>query len=183
MTRLVVFIGFCVAFAAGWTVGLTRHRAAEQQSISAPPATTRSIHRGRGFLESELNLTAQQKEQLNTIWSDIARGGRGDHENRRQELRDKRDSNIAALIRPEDKPKYEQALQSYRDGVEAMDREVRDRFRKAVEATKAVLTTEQRAKSEQILSRHPFGPSSGGPPGRDRGGRDRETTRRSEPAH
>ena len=176
MTKLVVIIGFCVAFAAGLTVGLSRQR----QPVEAEPAssvnepTTRHGHRGSSFLATELNLTPQQQEQLKEIWSRTARGGRGDHEKRRQELRDRRDAEIEAIIRPEDKEKYQKAMSDYRAGLDAMDREMRDRFRNSVEETKKVLTPEQRAQYEEILSRQW---------GRDRD-RDpnRETTRRSEPA-
>src|SRR5687767_3855756 len=106
MTKLVVIIGFCVAFAAGLTVGLSRHRQQvepDQPATTAP--TTRHGHRGSSFLATELNLTPQQQEQLKEIWSRMARGGRSEHEQRRQELRDKRDADIESIIRPEDKEK------------------------------------------------------------------------------
>jgi Spy/CpxP family protein refolding chaperone len=176
MTKLVVIIGFCVAFAAGLTVGLSRRANVEQPLMPAAP-TTRS-HRGSSFLATELNLSKEQQEQLKQIW-EAARGGRGEHDNRRQELRDKRDADIEALLPAEQKAKYEQAMADYRAGLDAMDREVRDRFRKSVEETKKVLTPEQRAKYEEILSRHSPGGS-----GRD-WGRDRDrstTTRRSDAA-
>ncbi len=191
MTKLVVLIGFCVAFAAGLTVGMSRH-GGPQASSPATQLTSRPSH--RGFLPSELNLSADQQEQLSKIWSETARGGRGEQDDRRRQLRQKRDETIASLIRPEDKDKYEQAIKDYGDQTSAMDREMRDRFKKAVEATKQLLTPEQRTKYEEILSRHSFG-QPGGSPGRGRGDsnrndggrgdvRDREsTTRRSEPAN
>src|SRR5688500_18620938 len=101
MTKLVVIIGFCVAFAAGLTVGLSR-----RANIEHPPrpaaATTRFIYRGGSFLASELNLTKEQQEQLKQIW-EAARGGRDQHDNRRQQLRDKRDADIEALLSPQQK--------------------------------------------------------------------------------
>src|ERR1043165_1873336 len=105
MTKLVVFIGFCIAFVAGLTVGVQRQRSMEP-GVAAPP-TTHPAH--RGFLPSELNLTPQQQEQMSKIWSD-AHGGRGETDDRRRELREKRDNEIAALIPSQDKPKYEKAL-------------------------------------------------------------------------
>lgn len=178
MTKLVVLIGFCVAFAAGLTVGMSRARVHET-GTNAPPTSRPS--RG-GYLTAELKLTLDQQEKLSKIWSETAKGGRGESEDRRRQLRQKRDETIAALIRPEDKEKYEQAIKDYSDQTSAMETAMRDRFKKAVDDTNAMLTPEQRVKYAEILSRHtPGGP---GGPGRGRGerGGDRETTRRFEPA-
>jgi Spy/CpxP family protein refolding chaperone len=178
MTKLVVLIGFCVAFAAGLTVGISRGRMQHQQSnVNAPP-TTHPSH--RGFLTAELNLTPEQQTQLSTIWSDVAHGGRNEQDKQRQQLREQRDAEILALIPAQDKEKYEKAVSDYREQTSAMDREMRARFQDAVEKTKGILTPEQRAKYEEILSRHQFGGPGG--PGRGERGRDRETTRRSAPA-
>jgi Spy/CpxP family protein refolding chaperone len=170
MTRLVVIIGFCVAFAAGLTVGLAKRGNVEQSTAPAAP-TSRSSHRGSSFLASELSLTPDQQEQLKKIW-EPSRGGRDEHERRRRELREKRDGAVEALIRDEDKAKFQQAMDDYRKGQEALDREMREGFRSKVEATKKILTPEQTVKYEEFLSRRDWG-------------RDRErptTTRRSEPA-
>ena len=180
MTKLVVLIGFGVAFAAGLTVGTSRVRQRQQMEAGASATpSTRPSH--RGFLPSELNLTQEQQEQLSKIWSEAARGGRSEQDDRRKQLRQKRDETIASLIRPEDKEKYEQTLKDYADQATAIDREMRDRFKKSVEETKQILTPEQRTKYEEILSRHPFG-GPGGPSARERGGHDHETTRRGDPA-
>ena len=165
MTKLVVIIGFCVAFAAGLTVGLSGNRAIEPKPASPTTQSERHGHRGSSFLASELNLTTEQQEKMKEIWSRTAKGGRGDHDDRRQELRDKRDADIEALIPASDKEKFQKILADYRAGLDAMDNEARDRFRKSVEETKQILTPEQRAKYEEILSRQ--------------WGRDRGSTRRS----
>ena len=199
MTKLVVLIGFCVAFAAGLTVGVSHERQLQRAaSVATTMPTTRPNHRG-GFLPSELNLTPQQQEAFSKIWSDTARGGRSEQDERRHQLLQTRDETIASLISPDIKEKYEQALKDYTDQMAAMDKEMRDRFKKAVDETNALLTPEQRTKYEEILSRHPFaGPNGpGGPFGRGRGGNgphdgqhdgshdgkpDHDTTRRSDPA-
>src|SRR5687767_2872315 len=136
MTKLVVIIGFCVAFAAGLTVGLSRQRVAEVSPASPQSPTTKHSHRGSSFLASELNLTSEQQEQMKEIWSRTAKGGRGDHDDRRQELRDKRDADIEALIPASEKEKFQKILADYRAGLDAMDNEARDRLRKSVEETK-----------------------------------------------
>src|SRR6185437_11592650 len=111
MTKLVVLIGFCVAFAAGMTVGMKRGRVTQPAAPAVMPATmptSRPSHRGGGFLPSALNLTQDQQEKLSKIWSETARGGRSMQEDRRRQLRQKRDETIASLIPPADQAKYEQ---------------------------------------------------------------------------
>src|SRR5215212_11054797 len=109
MTKLVVIIGFAVAFAAGLIVGLE----SRQTSIGATTPATTQPRRGPGWLTSELNLSAEQQEKMKQIWSEVAKHGRGDQEDRRRQLRTERDDAIAALIRQEDKDKYEQVRKNY----------------------------------------------------------------------
>lgn len=182
MTKLVVIVGFIVSFAAGVMVGINAQRRSIVTEAAAPGATTRPSHRG-GWIAAELNLTPQQEEQLKQIWSETARsgsggGGRGEHEDRRRQLRRERDEAIAAIIRPEDKSRYDEVMKNYTTQMDAMDAEARKRFEDAVRRTKALLRPEQRVKYEEILKRrsHDYGRESGG---RESGGRDRETTRRS----
>ncbi|HOW19020.1 MAG TPA: periplasmic heavy metal sensor [Phycisphaerae bacterium] len=146
MTKIVVVVGFLVAFAAGFVVGgQSRHPAAVQ--------TTRPAHHG-GWLVAELNLSPQQQEQMKQIWSETAWRGGGDREERRRKLAEARDRAIAALIRPEDKGRYDQILKDYAEQVAAMDREWRGSFQAAVERTKQILSPEQRTKYEELLQRH-----------------------------
>ncbi len=145
MLRIVFpYIAFIslVAFAAGLAVGL-RPRAV------TPAPTTRPSRHG-GWLAAELKLTPEQQEQMEKIWSETAFRGRHDREEQRRELARRRDQAIADLIRPEDKPKYEQALKAYSDQVEALDNESRLAFQAAVEQTKQILTPEQRTRYEQL---------------------------------
>lgn len=146
MTKLVVFVGFFVAFAAGFTVGL-RPRPA------VPPPTTRPSRPG-GWLAAELKLTPEQQEQLDRIWEDTAFRGRHEREDQRRTLIRERDEAIVGLIRPEDKPKYEALMQDYAQRLDALEDEWKVAFQAAVERTKEILTPEQRAKYEAIRERH-----------------------------
>ena len=147
MTRIVVVVGFIVAFAAGVTIGFESAR----RAAGAAP-TTHPTHGHGGPLASELNLSADQQKQMAKIWSETA--GRGAQDDRRRKSRQQRDESIAALIHPEDKPKYDQILKDHADQLAAIDKETRAAFAAAVEKTKQILTPEQRTKYEEILSRH-----------------------------
>lgn len=157
MTKLVVIIGFAVAFAAGLIIGIESRGAGAGSTAGSNPSTTgpstQPVRRG-GWLNSELNLSADQQERLNKIWSEMARNGRREQEDRRRELRTERDEAITALLGAARKPQYEAIQAHYADQLKALDRESRAAFQKAVEDTKQVLTAEQRTKYEELLSRH-----------------------------
>ncbi len=148
MTRLLVTIGFLIAFAAGLVVSPElRHK------TQAVPTSRPSRH--TGWLTTELNLTPQQQEQLREIWSQPPPdSGRQRGEDRKwQYLRERNDA-IAGLIRPEDKPRYEAIIKDFEAKNEVLEREMRAGFQAAVDRTKQILTPEQRAKYEELLQRH-----------------------------
>jgi len=145
----------------------------ESRRATAPPKTRSD--RCDGWLAAELNLTPEQREQLKAIWSETASRGGHDREDRRRQLYRERDAAIVALIRPEDKPRYEEILKSHAEQVAALDREWHESFQTAIEKTKEILSPEQRSKYEELLQRHQKERGS-----RDwhRGERDRENGRR-----
>lgn len=166
-TRLLVIAGFLIAFAAGWAVGL-KWRAQDDSS------NTRS-DRHSGWLAAELKLSPEQKEQLREIWSETARRGGRERMDRRRQAARERDEAIADLVRPEDKPRYEEILKKYTEQSGEQDREWRDSYQAAVERTKQILTPEQRTRYEELLQRQQWDR-----PGRDRHRGDRESGKRNE---
>ena len=149
MTRLIVIIGFLVAFAAGFVVG---NGFLASRQINGAGSTTRPSR--EGWLDRELNLDAKQKQQMREIWSEAARGGGREHEEKRRQLRKERDEAIAALVGTDNKARYDEIQQTYSDQMAAQDKEMRDRFRKLQERTKEILTPEQRTKYEELMRRH-----------------------------
>ena len=164
MAKFVVILGFLLAFGAGLVIGAQGHL--RLASAEPPPATRPS---GPGsWLAAELDLSPDQTQKIDAIWSDIAGKGRGDREDQRRQLRKERDDAIAALIRPEDLSAFDQIHETYADRMAALDAQWREGFNASVERTKQILTPEQRVKYEEILKRHTGGP----------GARDRQGTRR-----
>jgi Spy/CpxP family protein refolding chaperone len=145
MTRLIVMMCFMVAFAAGLTVGIESQRPQE-------PKESRS--RRCGALSSELNLTADQQEQMHQIWSETARRGGREREDRRRELWRERDEAIRQLVPAEDQARYEEVMHDYYAKMRALDQEWRTSFDEAVNQTQQILTAEQREKYKKILERH-----------------------------
>ncbi|NLX12368.1 MAG: periplasmic heavy metal sensor [Phycisphaerales bacterium] len=167
MTRLLIIAGFLIAFAAGWVVGLKWPGTKESSN-------TRSGRHG-GWLAAELKLSPEQKEQLREIWSDTARRGGRERMDRRRQAARERDEAIAALIRPEDKTRYEEILKEHAEQSGEQDREWRESYQAAVERTKAILTPEQRVRYEELLQRQQWDR-----PSRDRHRGERESGRRGE---
>ncbi|MEO6435024.1 MAG: hypothetical protein ABIP55_04590 [Tepidisphaeraceae bacterium] len=170
MTRVAVIVCFLTAFVAGLLVGRQTRQVAITTGSS--PSSTQPADRSprggpAGWLVRELNLDGVQQKDLEKIWSQTARMGGREREDRRRQLRRERDEAIAALVRPEDYGKYDQILKQYFDQTDAIDREMKTSFDAAVEKTRLILTSEQRAKYEELLKRHQ-------PPDHDgRGSKDR----------
>lgn len=171
-TKLIVAIGFLVAFSAGLVVGIKQRPSGGVSSVSPTtgPTTRQGGFRGpRGFLHRELNLTAEQQEQMKQIWSQVAsRGGREQDEQRRQ-YRKERDEALLALVREEDRAAYDAIIQKYQGRIASMEQEFRETFERAVKQTEAILTPEQRVKYEEIRRRNQQWDGERGP----RGGRGR----------
>jgi Spy/CpxP family protein refolding chaperone len=144
MAKLLLIIGFVMAFGAGLLIGPKL-----RQEAAAAPATRPA--RPGGWLTTELNLTPDQQEQMKKIWSETAHRGNREQEDRRRQFRKERDDAIAALISPGDKEKFDQVLKTYAEHNAAMDREWRNSYLAAVERTKQILTVEQRQKYEELL--------------------------------
>jgi Spy/CpxP family protein refolding chaperone len=164
MTRFMVVIGFLVALAAGFAAGL----AWRPPPVSPPEPPPRGNTRG-GWIASELNLTDEQRQQMDAIWSSTARQAGRERWSKRDELRKQRDASIQALIPAEQMPQYDKAQADYRAAVDAMEAQWRAEFQQAVQKTREILNEEQRQKYDKIMARHAEGPRGGrgrsGPPG------------------
>jgi Spy/CpxP family protein refolding chaperone len=161
MTKVVLVIGFIVAFSAGLFCGLAV-RGREVQA-SSPVAASRPVTAGGpgGLLAAELGLTPEQREQMNRIWRDNARTLRHQQDQKRAQLRKEREEAIAALIHAEDRERYEQALRAHAERLAQMDGELRASWQSGVEETRKILTPEQRKKYDEFLKRREADRASG----------------------
>ena len=150
MAKVILVIGFLITFGAGLVVGW---QSRGHEVLAAPAATTRPTGRGAGFLEAELGLNDQQREQMKKIWSETAHRGGREQEDKRRAFRKERDEAIAALIRPEDKDKFDQIIKAYADRNAAMEQAWRSNYQNAVAETKKILTDDQRKRYEEILKK------------------------------
>ncbi len=145
-TRIIVIVGFLIAFGAGAVVGIQLRAPTAAKAVPTPPPEQRS------WLRTELGLNAEQNEQMKNIWETLHASGRG-YEDRRHRLRDERDEAIAALLAPSVMGDYDRVLQEYTNKLAALAQERDKAFADAVEKTKAILSPEQRVKYEEFLKR------------------------------
>ena len=156
-TRIIVVVGFVIAFVAGAVVGL-------QLRTTPVQATVQPVQGQRpSWLRTELNLTNEQNEQMKAIWENLHNSGRS-YEDRRHRLRDERDESIAALLAPSVMGDYDRILADYSNKLTALGQERDKAFQEAVEKTKKILTPDQRTKYEEFLKRRE--PDRGGRGGR-----------------
>jgi hypothetical protein len=194
-TKLIVLLGFAVAFSAGLLTGLKSRPAAPAIAPAAPgPATQQTGPRerdrdrdrdgerdrdrdrdrdgDRGFLSRELNLTREQRDQMRQIWAPVAARTGREYDEMRRRYRNERDEAIADFIRTQDLQAYDQILKEYQDKLTTLDQEVRAAYQMAVAQTKEILTADQRGKYEELLKRHQPGERGG-----ERGPRERRGDR------
>ncbi len=155
-TKAVLLVSFVLVFVAGLAAGrLTARR--------------RPRHRGRSWLTSELNLTPDQRDQMQEIWSEATRQPRAPREDWAQARRE-RDEAVRELLSDEQTEEYDRIIREREERRQAMADRRRKAFEDAVARTKEILTPEQRAKYDEIRSRMPergrrgpFGPGMRGP--------------------
>jgi Spy/CpxP family protein refolding chaperone len=169
--KLVVMLGFAVAFGAGLVTGMRVHRPIAIVDpvpvIPIPPSGTQP-HHGPGPrppLDQALKLTPEQKAESDRIWNDGLHGQRERDNQKRMEARKHKDAAIAAVIPAENKAAYEKALKDYSDELQQIDQEGRQAFMTTREKFLAILTPEQRTKFDEMSKEHGWR------------GRDRATTR------
>ena len=165
MVKLVVTLGFLVAFSAGLVVGLQTHTSAPAAVVSTTRPTTQP--RG-GFLPAALNLTPEQQEKMKQIWANVADRDRKEQFDKHNQCRKERDEAILALLSTDQKTTYDDIQKTFRDKNDAIDREMRAEFDRKVEETNEILTPEQRVKYAELRSRRQ--PFDRGQRGGDRNG-------------
>jgi Spy/CpxP family protein refolding chaperone len=158
-TKIILVVSFVVTFAAGavtgWLVSRSDHR---------PP--------GPSWLAAELDLTSQQREQMQAIWSEVMGATMRQRGEQRDALRQERDQAIVALLTEEQRPRYDAILKDYVTKENEMSEQRKQAFEEAIKRTKEILTPEQAAKYEELMKKERekgFGPPRGGhrgpPPG------------------
>ncbi|MGA2265482.1 MAG: hypothetical protein ABSH10_03515 [Phycisphaerae bacterium] len=147
---LLAFTALLV-FAAGALLGVL------MMELGHPP-------RPRSWLVGELNLTRDQQEQMQKIWSETMESSFRQQEERRAALAKQRDQAIAALLSADQQSKYEAIQQDHARKIEELSADRKKAFDEAVARTKRILTPQQAAKYDELMKRQREHGREGGPP-------------------
>jgi len=150
-TRVLLIACFAVALAAGVAIGLVVGRSGRDRH-------------GHSWLMAELNLTPQQREQMQQIWSETMESSGRKHWEQRRAIAAQRDSAIVGLLTAEQKAKYERIGQDYDRKMAELSQQRKAAFDQAIERTKKILTPTQAAKYDELLRKQRE--RRGGGPGR-----------------
>ena len=157
MNRITLALvgAFAVAFAAGGSVGM----------LVGPPGPDRADRPRRGLgLAEELGLTAQQREEIGRIWSDVM-GSKGRQlSERRYALHRLRSQKVEALLTDEQRQEYEKIFADHDRQMRQIEEERQRLIQQAVTRTKAILTAAQAKKYEEMRAKRGSRRGPGGRP-------------------
>ena len=143
-TKLIVVASFLVVFVAGALLGVLLGRLVR--------------HPRQGFsLSRELNLTAEQRDKMQEIWSNAMGPAGHDYGERRREFQKERDDAVKALLNDEQKLRYEELMQEYARKMTVLSEERKKPFEQAQALMKQMLTPPQLKKYEDLLKRRTEG--------------------------
>ena len=137
--KIVVVVGFLIAFGAGLVVGLQVRRPVP----AAAPAAE------RWWLTAELDLTPQQEQQAKAIWARI-RQQHGEMESRRRAIREQRDQAVKALLTDTQRAEYDAILESYAQQMSQMGQAHRQIWQDGMNSIRALLTESQQQKFDTM---------------------------------
>lgn len=152
--KLLLVLSFVLTLGAGIVVGMGLNKAVIGGSPvvngPTPPPLAPPPNPGSWFVK-ELGLSAEQSEQMKSIWSQAMEGTGRELFDRRRSLYRDRDKAIEAIYTEDQRTERERIRREY-DAKLAENSKERDKLvQTAVEKTKAMLSDEQRAKYEKML--------------------------------
>ncbi len=158
-TKVILIVSFVLVFAAGAALGVLLARPEKR-----PPHPS-------SWLAAELNLSAEQRKQMEAVWSEAMGATFARHGEKRAAVVQERDQAIQALLSEAQQAQYQAIQQDYTRKMNELSQERKRVFDDAVERTKRILTPEQATKYEELMKRHRergMGPGPGGFRGRRR---------------
>lgn len=140
--KLFIFAlaAICLVFASGVAVGVVGRRAFRPNKFQS-------------VLVEELNLTPDQRRQIQQIWSKVAENHVPVPMAEIERADAERWHAIDQLFTPQQRIQYARIQQRFEDRMRELDQGNRTRVAQAEEQTRQLLTPAQRKKYEQILAR------------------------------
>jgi len=140
--KLFVFAlaAICLVFASGVGVGVVGRRAFQS-------------HKFQSVLVEELDLTPDQRHEIQRIWSDVAEHHTPVPMSEIEKADAERWQAIDQLFTPQQRTQYAHIQEQFEARMQGLDQGNRQRTARAEEQTKQLLTPAQREKYERLLAR------------------------------
>jgi len=141
-SKLFVFAlaAICLVFASGVAVGVVGRRAFQSNKFQS-------------VLVEELDLTPDQRRQIQRIWSEVAENHTPVPMSEIEKADAERWQAIDELLTPQQRSQYARIQQRFEDRMQGLDSGNRSRVAAAEEQTRQLLTPAQREKYERLLAR------------------------------
>ena len=140
-TKVILTLLFMLALGAGLVAGML---------IARPPAIRSAPAVARTPLGTELGLTTEQNARMHDIWESV-RDKVDACFLRAQEIQERRDGALVALLTPEQKTAFARVQKEHGDALAALKTERDAIFQEAVKRTELILNESQRKRYRQIL--------------------------------
>ncbi|HEY7118359.1 MAG TPA: hypothetical protein VH475_17350 [Tepidisphaeraceae bacterium] len=140
--KLFIFAiaAICLVFASGVGVGVVGRRAFQS-------------HRFQSALVEELDLTPDQRHEIQRIWSEVAENHTPVPMSEIEKADAERWQAIDQLLTPRQRTQYSQIQQRFEARMQGLDQGNRARTARAQDQTRQLLTPVQREKYERLLAR------------------------------
>jgi len=148
-SKLTLVTTFTLALGAGLVVGIAAAKRGAAASLLTKPGTPQTTH--SRSTAADLNLTAQQQEQVKGIWASVTQGPVKTLAEKRKSLQKERDDAVNRLFTSEQKVEYDRIQAEYASKSEKLNKDRQQHFDAAVEQVKRILNDTQRQKYEQML--------------------------------
>jgi len=160
-TKAIILMAFVLALAAGAALGRLSSRATPR-----PPG-------GQSWLIAELDLTHDQQQKMNAIWTDMMQNQGRQFGERMRALQQEREAAFANLLTDAQKQEYTQINEQFAQRSREMWKQIDEQFSAVAEKTRLILNETQRPKFDALVKKfRAEGPGFNwamGPGGRGRG--------------
>jgi hypothetical protein len=147
---IVLFWTVILVLGAGLTVGRLSAR------LSNPPSEENERHDHRdvpgAWLPDALNLTPDQKKQMDAIWTDFPQTMRKFGDRRRAMDKD-REQAFRSLLNDQQLAAYDKIVADYRSQRDGLDKERQNLINQLNERSRALLTDEQKKEWDEMTAR------------------------------
>jgi len=133
-SKITLLTTVVLALSAGVVVGRVLDRI---------PVVRQADHRSPSWLDDQLNLNSEQRQQIDAIWADVRLKISKSYE-KRHELDNQRTDSVTRLLTADQKVAYDKLIADYRNQRAQVDKDRLALLHDANERSRALLTDSQR---------------------------------------